>query len=158
MNARKHLNNDEIEKAVQSFDSRSHELLDSFPILIIDDDKWIHRVVAHYLRSWGFKPESAMDAVEGISKAIKHRPLVILLDIIMPEVSGDVLLRMLKNVELTANIPVIVISGNLSKEILGKTYKEGAVGYISKPITQDALYGKLKDCLGPTVFREIVKD
>ena len=157
MKQKGHLTNPEIEKALQGLDKDKPKPDDAgkFPVLIVDDDKWIHRVLAHYLRSWGFNPISAFDAIDGIAMATKFRPLLILLDIIMPEIKGDLVLKILKRIEITQNIPVIVISGNLNTEVLGNTYKSGAAGFLSKPITQQILEEKVTDCLGPAIFTQL---
>jgi len=145
------LSNQQVDEAVKTLNPEEHPV-DKFPVLIIDDDSWIHRIIGHYLQSWGFSPISAFDAIEGIALAIKHRPLVIFLDIIMPEVKGDTLLKMLKKIDLTVDIPVLILSGNLNVDILSSTYKKGAAGYIAKPFTQELLFEKLKECLGPAIF------
>ncbi len=150
-----HLTNPEINKALKSLKGDGYSEDNPFSILLIDDDKWIHRVVCHYLRGWGFNPISAYDAIDALAMAIMQRPILILLDIIMPDVKGDILLKMLKKIDLTTNIPIIVISGNLNKEILGQTFKEGAVGFISKPIKQETLFNKIKEVLEPSVFKEL---
>jgi CheY-like chemotaxis protein len=155
MEENKSLSNSEIDDAVKSLSSTKARKDKNHIVLIIDDDKWVQRVLGHYLKEWGFQHEAALDPLDGIALAVGHRPLLIILDIIMPEVHGDVLLKMLKRIEITANIPVIVMSGNLNKEILGTTFKEGAAGFISKPISQDILYQKIKDCLGPQIFKDL---
>lgn len=148
------LTNSNINDALEQLDSEK-QTQDNFKILIIDDDSWIHRIMGHYLQSWGFTPISAMDAFEGIALAIKHRPILIILDIVMPEVKGDSLLKMLKAIDLTTDIPVLILSGNLNMDILGSTFKKGAAGFIAKPFTQEILFDKMRDCLGPTVFTKL---
>ncbi len=128
---------------------------DLLPILIIDDDNWIHRVIGHYLQSWGFTPISALDAIDGISKAIKIKPILILLDIVLPEIKGDVLLRMLKAIDITSEIPVLILSGNLNVDIVSNTFKSGALGYIAKPFTQETLFNKIKEAINPEIFQKL---
>lgn len=118
-------------------------------VLIIDDDQWIQRVVSHHLKNWGFDTVSAFDAVEGIASAAKIMPRFILLDIIMPEANGDLVLKILKKIEYTSNIPVIIMSGNLNVSVIGSTYKNGAAGFISKPIKEITLLRKIKEILVP---------
>jgi two-component system phosphate regulon response regulator PhoB len=148
MSENNNLTNKEIFNAVQELDL-NHKNQDGYSVLLIDDDKWIHRVVCHYLRNWGFSTLSAFDPIEGIAMAVKHRPVLILLDIVMPDVKGDVLLKMLKKIDLTSNIPIIIISGNLNTEILGLTYRDGAMDFISKPIKETILFEKVKAAITP---------
>lgn len=132
--------------------------MESYPVLIIDDDRWLQRIFSQYLKSWGFKHIQAMNSFEGVDQAIKHKPLLIFLDIIMPDVTGEVTLKFLKGIEFLKDVPVVIISGNLNKEVLKTTYKDGASGFISKPFTKDILYNKIKDVLDPKIFRRMVKD
>ncbi len=154
MEKQKPLTNPEIQKVIEQMPSMK-TVNESHSILIIDDDTWIQRIISHYLQSWGFKTYSALDAYEGISLAIKHRPVLIILDIIMPEVEGDIVLKMLKRIEMIADVPVLVISSNLNLEVLGHTFRDGAAGFISKPFSQQILYEKIKSCLSPTIFNQI---
>lgn len=142
-------------------DSEEKEIappMDSYPVLIIDDDRWLQRIFSQYLKSWGFNHIQAMNSFEGVDKAIKHKPLLIFLDIIMPDVTGDITLKFLKGIEFLKDVPIVIISGNLNKEVLKTTYKDGAAGFISKPFTKDILYSKIKDVLDPKIFRRMVKD
>ena len=115
--------------------------------LIIDDDNWITRVFTSNTEKLGMKTLSANDPIEGIAIAVKHRPKIIFLDIYMPEVSGYTMLKILKKIEDTANIPVIVISGNMSRESLRSSLNYGAAGFISKPISQKLIFEKLNEVL-----------
>lgn len=121
----------------------------NYAVLIIDDDQWIARVISHYVQKWGFKPMSATDPIDGLAMAIKHRPILIFLDVYMPEINGYTMLKMFKKIEYTQEIPVIIISGNLSKEILQSALKLGAAGFISKPISEQILYEKFQEALHP---------
>ena len=98
MEGQKPFTNLEIEIAVTDLSSTEKKAAESYPILIIDDDIWIQRIICYYLQNWGFKTYSAYNAFDGLALAIKHRPTLIVLDIIMPEVEGDILLKMLKRI------------------------------------------------------------
>jgi CheY-like chemotaxis protein len=124
-------------------------------VLIIDDDKWIHRVISSFLQTYGVNTYSAYDPVEGLAFAINKRPMLIFLDIILPDIKGDMLLRALKKVEVTSHIPVIILSGNLDKNVLGKTYKAGAAGFITKPFSQNVLTEKMIEVLDPEIITRL---
>lgn len=125
-----------------------------FDILIIDDDKWIQRVLINYLRNWKLSAMPMQDPIEGMVFAIEKKPKLILLDIKMPYINGDSVLRFLKNLKITAKIPVIIISGNLEKDLVRDLYQKGADGFLSKPVTIESLYEKLKSVLGAEAFAE----
>jgi PleD family two-component response regulator len=123
-----------------------------YKILTIDDDQWIIKLLARQLSIWGFKPIGAADAFEGIAQALKHKPILIILDLLLPEVKGDALLKMFKKIDELCDIPVLILSGNLNKEIVGKTFKDGAFGYISKPFTSDILLEKIRETIKPEIL------
>lgn len=155
MSDSKTLSNEEIKEVVKDFKHISPAVNSNYLILIIDDDKWIHRLLCRYLNSWGFATIDAYNPIEGIAMAIKHRPMLIFLDIIMLEVNGDILLKMLKAIEITSDIPVIMVSGNLNLEILASTFRDGASGFVSKPFDEEILLEKLNSCIGPATFNKI---
>ena len=134
------------------------DALDEYKILTIDDDKWIQRIFTQYLNLWGFKHLVAMDAVSGLNLAVKEKPLIIFLDIVLPEITGDLALQFFKGLEDTKDIPVVIISANLSKELLRITHKNGASGFISKPFNQEILFEKVREYLDPGIFNRMVAD
>lgn len=128
---------------------------DDYPVLVIDDDTWMQRIIPNYTRAWGFKPISAMTPFEGLAKAIKFRPILIFLDIVMPDVNGDIVLKMLKAIELTRHIPVIMISGNLNKSYVRELIVAGAAGFVSKPFTQKILLDKIQQVVDPHILDKL---
>jgi CheY-like chemotaxis protein len=128
---------------------------DIYKILIVDDDVWFHKYFTKHLKSWGFEVISAYNPYEGISLAAKENPKLIFLDYIMPEMNGDNVLKILKAVEQTKNIPVVFISGNLSADVIGAAYKMGAKGFLTKPVSLKVIYKKIEECLGSDVFAKL---
>jgi len=120
-----------------------------YSALIIDDDIWMQRILSKTVASYGFKKSFlANNGVEGIALAIEHKPHVIFLDIMMPEISGHLVVRILKRIHLTKSIPIFMVSALSDAENLGLTVKYGASGYISKPFTRITIYEKLLDVFG----------
>lgn len=144
---------DEVEE-----DNAMAEPMESYPVLVIDDDRWIQRIFNQYLKNWGFEHINASNSYEGLDLAIKHKPLLIFLDIIMPDVTGDITLKFIRGIESISSIPVVVISGNLNKDVLKSTYKDGATGFVSKPFTKEILYEKIKEVLDPKIYNRMVND
>ena len=56
---------------------------------------------------------------------------------------------------MTNEIPILIMSSHLNMDILGKTYKDGAVAFIAKPFSQQILFEKVRDCIGPAIFNEL---
>lgn len=146
------------ENSAESEDKEMSPSLDSYPVVVIDDDRWIQRIFNQYLKNWGFDYFPASNSFEGLDVSIKSKPLIIFLDIIMPDVTGDITLKFIRGIEELRDTPVVIISGNLNKDVLKTTYKDGATGFISKPFSKELLFQKIKDVLDPKIFRRMVED
>lgn len=132
------------------------ELPEQLIVMTIDDDKWIQRIFTQYIGQWGFKHIQASDPYKGLMDAIKYQPHLIFLDIVLPEVGGETVLQFLRNMEATKSIPVVIISGNLNKELIRDAYVLGAKGFITKPFNQDILYSKIKETLDSNLYDKMV--
>ncbi len=121
-------------------------------ILVIDDDIWIQRIVCGYIESWGIKAFPALDPYSGLSLASSEKPDLILLDIVLPDISGDKLLKMIRHIESISNIPVVIISSYLSRNVFNIAIKHGVKTFISKPITKETLKEKITIDLGENFF------
>ncbi|GAB5466078.1 MAG: hypothetical protein Kapaf2KO_15140 [Candidatus Kapaibacteriales bacterium] len=129
-----------------------------YSVLIADDDIWMQRVLAKTLQSYGFsKTYLAGDGIEAVAKCVEHRPSLIVLDILMPEMSGHLALRLLKTIKLTKDIPVLMVSALSDVENLGKAVKSGTAGFISKPFTRATVHEKLVDLYGTERLDYIMK-
>jgi len=103
-----------------------------FSILVVDDEKSNIDVLNHILKD-KYKLFIAKGGESAIKIARENVPDLILLDIIMPDMSGFEVLTQLKKSDLTSGIPVIFITGQDSKEDEIKGLTLGAVDYITKP-------------------------
>jgi len=119
-------------------------------ILIVDDDSAIRSMLKQYLHDRGYETEEASDAKEAIGKARSLRPDLILLDIMMPGLSGYDVLRVLKNDEITRDIPVIVVSVLEDKQ---RALMLGASDYITKPVDERELFEKIRRVMGERTER-----
>lgn len=129
-----------------------------YSVLIIDDDVWMQRILSKTLQSYGFKKTYlASNGFDGIAKSVEFNPNLIVLDILMPELSGHLTLRVLKSINLTKDIPVIMVSALSDVENLGRAVKSGTAGFISKPFTRATVYEKLLDLYGKEKLDLIAK-
>ncbi len=118
------------------------------PVLIVDDDVWMQRILSRIVESMGFEPIVAADGYEALALAIERKPAVIFLDIVMPDLSGHQTLKLLKRLKVTRSIPVLMITAMSDTENLGLAVKEGAAGFIRKPFTRALILEKLQEVLG----------
>jgi diguanylate cyclase (GGDEF)-like protein len=112
-------------------------------ILIVDDEKMNILVLAQFLKS-SYELIVAPDGTSAIETAEKHIPDIILLDVIMPDMSGFDVLVKLKDSVVTMNIPVIFITGLNNDADEEKGLSLGAVDYIRKPFNQIIVEARIK--------------
>ena len=108
-------------------------------ILVIDDSNTNTVLLEAILNSRGFKTITALSVKEAYSMMEKERPELILLDLLMPKISGYEFLDEIKQKEETRDIPVIIVSAVTGSQERQKTMKLGAVDYIEKPVDINAL-------------------
>jgi|SRR5271166_2355166 len=100
-------------------------------ILVIEDDRLLRRATERALVKAGYEATGIGDGEDGLRLASEKTPDLILLDMMLPTLSGLCLLQRLKQDKRTQHIPVIVLSG-LSHTNAAKLAKEGAAGYLEK--------------------------
>lgn len=109
-------------------------------ILIIDDDPEDLELIREVLEENHFECHTAKCSVEGLKTALIWQPNLILLDLMLPQMSGFGFLRELKKNPELADIPVVVFSTLRDAEIASVSLDIGASGYLSKDcVNQDLL-------------------
>jgi CheY-like chemotaxis protein len=101
-------------------------------ILLIEDDKLLRRACETGLRKRGFTVLAAADGEEGLQQARGGSPNLILLDLLMPKLSGIDTLEALKKDDRTRDIPVVILSNSSVDADVQKARALGAVGYLVK--------------------------
>lgn len=118
----------------------------------------MQRILSKTLSGYGFsKSFLASNGFDGIAAAVEHKPNLIILDILMPDLTGHLTLRILKTIKITKDIPVVMVSALSDMENLGKAVKSGTAGFISKPFTRATVYDKLMDIYGKEKLDKIAK-
>ncbi len=123
--------------------------------LVIDDSDIIRNVIKNFLKEYNIEVIMSSDGLEGIQKAIEYKPKLIFLDIMMPNLDGLRMLKVIKILDDLKNIPVIVISGHTDKKNVIEAVESGAVKVISKPLTKAILIKSIKEALGDNFFSEL---
>ncbi len=101
-------------------------------ILIIEDDFFVRDLYSRELTREHFAVEAAADGSEGLAKAGEVKPDLILLDIMLPKISGLEVLKKLKEKEETKNIPVVLITNLGQDTVIREGFSLGAIGYLIK--------------------------
>jgi DNA-binding response OmpR family regulator len=104
--------------------------------LVVEDDAPAAELLRLYLEGAGCRVEVARDGEEGFDKALRFRPALITLDLVLPKVDGWDLLVRLKEAPETRDIPVVIVS---IVEERGKGFTLGAADYLVKPVRREEL-------------------
>jgi CheY-like chemotaxis protein len=100
-------------------------------ILLVEDSKFLRISTEHALSKAGYAMSSAVDGDEALRLARETIPDLILLDMLLPKLSGPDVLKALKADPATKAIPVIVLTG-MSERNAGRLRQDGAAGFIEK--------------------------
>lgn len=115
----------------------------NYRILVVDDEK--HNIdVLNDILSPMYDVLIAKDGVTALKMAKEFVPDLILLDVVMPEVSGFKVIATLKNNEITKNIPVIFVTSLDDYKYEEKGFELGAVDYITKPFRNAIVMARVK--------------
>lgn len=111
-------------------------------IMVVDDNENATRMTARMLSGLGFEVMTALDGPNALSQIAERHPDCILLDVMMPRMSGLEVLSRLKRDPATTGIPVILLTAKSQDEDVLTGYKEGAEYYLTKPCSsRDLAYG-----------------
>jgi putative two-component system response regulator len=119
--------------------------VDSKPaLLIVDDDPDIVALVRAQLQAW-YRIQSASDGAQALQCAFGDaRPDLVLLDVVMPGMSGYEVCRRLKDDARTRDVPVIFLTSLSEPKDERRGFEAGAVDYITKPISQPILLARIR--------------
>ncbi|WP_431162455.1 response regulator transcription factor [Flagellimonas beolgyonensis] len=116
-------------------------------ILLVDDEPDILEIVSYNLSAEGYEVFTAKNGVEGVSKAKKKQPHLIIMDVMMPEMDGIEACEMIRNTPGLENtiIAFLTARGEDYSQVAG--FDAGADDYITKPIKPKVLVSKVKALL-----------
>ena len=126
----------ESPRVPESLTPSAAEKDDRHTILVIDDDPAVRELMSRFLGKLGFSAVAAASGEAGLELARRLRPLLITLDVVMPECDGWAVLKRLKSDPALADIPVIMVT-IVDNEAMGANL--GASGYVVKPVDRDRL-------------------
>ncbi len=111
----------------------------SAKILCVEDSKNVQQMLSYILKKAGFEPIVALNGREGIEKAKTLQPDLILMDIMMPDVSGIQAIKRIKSDPASRDIPILVLSAYTTKSLIEQAIEAGAEIYLEKTIIPDKL-------------------
>ncbi len=116
-------------------------------ILVVDDSPTETHQFVNALAKDGHQVLTAASGSDGISIAAEEKPDVILMDVVMPGINGFQATRQLTRSETTAHIPVIIVSSKSQDADRVWGERQGACGYLTKPVDDRTLIETVNDVL-----------
>lgn len=117
-------------------------------VLVIEDNPWNARLIREILGEDEYDIVDAPDGEAGIEEASQNTPDIVLLDLMLPRMSGEEVARKLRDIEALQNIPIIVVTANASTDLRQRVMEAGANDYINKPFTKRMLQEMIRRNLG----------
>lgn len=116
-------------------------------ILIVDDEPINHELVARALEATGAQLEFASNGSEGVAKARTFLPDAIITDVMMPDISGYELTRILRRESQFADIPILILTAQSGLEDKLQAFEAGADDHLTKPFESAELQARLSALL-----------
>ncbi|RLD28319.1 MAG: hypothetical protein DRI70_03655, partial [Bacteroidetes bacterium] len=130
----------------QLLDKLAHLSPEKKKLLVIEDNKEIRYYLSDLLKDH-FIVEQAENGKSGLEKARQHHPSLIISDIMMPELDGLELCKILKSELETSHIPILMITASINHHTHIHSFEVGADAYITKPFKPDLLLSRIYNLL-----------
>lgn len=117
-------------------------------ILCADDSLTALTMHQMILKSHGFHVVTAQDGFEAVTKAGTERPDLILMDVVMPRMTGFEAVKQLRTDEATRNIPVIMVTTRAEPKVIETCFQAGCNDYVNKPVDGAVLLSKIRALVG----------
>ncbi len=118
-------------------------------ILVAEDDRVVRTLIRMSLDSGGAEILEAEDGEEALALARRELPDLVLLDWLMPGLSGVEVCRVLRGDPATAAIKVVILTARTDRRDREAGFEAGADDYITKPFSPAQLLDKVREVLGP---------
>jgi putative two-component system response regulator len=116
-------------------------------VLVVDDHEATLVGLRELLEAAGYSVVTERNGLDGLQAAIRHRPDVVLLDVVMPGMSGVDVCKELKQQTSTSLTPVVLISGNQDRGTRVAGIENGADDFLSKPVDADELRARVRSLM-----------
>jgi DNA-binding response OmpR family regulator len=114
-------------------------------VLIVDDEPQVAAMLEHIVSMLGYVARVASTGPEALRLRLDFQPDAVLLDVTLPEMTGEVVLAQLRDAD--PRLPVVMITGNTDPELARTLLAQGAFDYVAKPFTLTRLTQVLKAAL-----------
>ena len=131
----------------------------SMRVLVVEDEAPIREMLCFMLEQKGYEPVEAADFTEAVALVKEPYPELILLDWMIPGGSGIQFIKLMKQEELTRNIPIVMLTARGEEEDKVRGLEVGAADYTTKPFSAKALTARIKAVMrrsAPTATEEVI--
>lgn len=116
-------------------------------VLIVDDNPDVRAYVSGILRDRGYQVITARNGAEGLSLAQAQPPQLVVTDLMMPQVSGLDLIRLMRQDETLRGIPIILLTAKANEDTRIEGVEQGADAYLAKPFNDRELLAEVRNLL-----------
>ncbi|GAC1481141.1 MAG: phosphate regulon transcriptional regulator PhoB [Acetobacteraceae bacterium] len=136
-------------------------------VLVVEDEASLATMLRYNLEKQGFRVEEAVDGHEAMARITESPPDIVLLDWMLPVMSGIEVCRQIRRRPATRDLPVIMVTARTEDQDAVRGLNTGADDYITKPFSMEALLARMRallrrsgaaPVLGQQVFHDIVMD
>jgi two-component system, OmpR family, phosphate regulon response regulator PhoB len=117
-------------------------------ILVVEDDKALSNLTCRVLEMYGFSVRAALEGREALRLVEERVPNVVLLDLMLPDISGFEVCEKLKREGRTAEVPVIMVTAMTDEQSRQRGMEAGAYAYVTKPYDPDHLIEVIRKAAG----------
>ncbi|HZO55129.1 MAG TPA: response regulator [Bryobacteraceae bacterium] len=118
----------------------------SHSILIVDDSAFARRTMRQMLEAGGYDVDEAATGPEALERYALHKPLAVLLDLVMEGMTGLELLAQLRSID--PNVMVVVATADIQTTTRDEAFRLGAGALVNKPFTPDELLAAVRHVTG----------
>jgi len=119
--------------------------IDEYKILIIDDNLNTLDIYRRYFEFYGFTVISAQKGREALSKVMRERPDIVILDVMLPDIDGFEVTKQIR--EFNTVLPIIMITAKVDHNDKIRGFMSGAHRYLTKPCSPDKVLKEIKKLL-----------
>lgn len=136
-------------------------------VLVVEDEASLATMLRYNLEKQGFRVEEAVDGQEAMARISESQPDIMLLDWMLPVMSGIEVCRQIRRRPATRDLPIIIVTARTEDQDAVRGLNTGADDYITKPFSMEALLARMRALLrrtgagpvrGEVTFHDIVMD
>jgi DNA-binding response OmpR family regulator len=144
--------------AERAKDAPSVDAKAGFSVLVVDDDEHMLRLLSQRLQQRNIRVVPAPNGNAALAALSKHAPDLIILDIMMPGLSGHEVLQRLKQDSQYVSIPILMLTSQAQRQDVVSALHAGAIDYVVKPVDPDHLVSRVEKILDATRYDVLIAD